>query len=33
MCALAYKYNIHMEGSDSNAQVRANYQLNIRAFI
>ena len=33
MCALAHEYNLHMGGSDSNAQVRANYQSKIRAFI
>ena len=32
MCVLAYEYNIHMGGSDSNAQVRANYQSNIRVL-
>ena len=31
LCAIAHKYNIHMGGSDGNAQVRANYQSNIRA--
>ena len=29
-CAMAHEYNLHMGGSDGNAQVRANYQSNIR---
>ena len=33
MCALAHKYNIYMGGLDSNAQVKANYQSNIRVLI
>ena len=31
LCVMAHKYNVHMGGSDANAQVRANYQSNIRA--
>ena len=31
LCAIAHEYNVHMGGSDGNAQVRANYQSNIRA--
>ena len=30
-CVIAYEYNLHMGGSDGNAQVRANYQSKIRA--
>ena len=33
MLALAHEYNIHMGGSDSNAQVRASYQTKIRASV
>ena len=33
MCALAHEYNLHMGGSDSNAQVRASYQSKIRARV